>query len=149
MNRESCERYLEDPEANASHLASCEDCRAFDASLRDQSSVLGPRSSVAPEAMPMAAWEGASHKSWPLVAAGLIALAVIAILLCAAAGTSPLEVLKGNVPSGDILSSMVRLAPGFIQNAPRSWQVFIVAAFVVVNAIFVALLRRAPKGLDV
>lgn len=148
MNRESCERYLEDPESNAAHLAECEDCRALENTLRRHlSDAEPPRVSVAQ--LPLAAWEGAAHKSWPLVAAGLVAVAIIAALLCAATGTSPIDVLRGKVPSGDVLTSMVRLAPGFMQNAPGSWQILIVAAFLVVNALFIMLLRRAPRGIDV
>jgi hypothetical protein len=143
MNRESCQRYLEDPDANASHLAECAECRALADSL--QSSVLGPRSSVTE--LPMAPWEGAAHRSWPLVAAGAIAVAVIAALLFAATGTSPLEILRGKLPSGDVFASLMRLR--FVQNAPISWQIFIVTAFVIVNGIFIALLRRSPRGLDV
>ena len=143
MNRESCQRYLEDPDANASHLAECAECRALADSL--QSSVLGPRSSVTD--LPLASWEGAAHRSWPLVAAGAIAVAVIAALLFAATGTSPLEILRGKLPSGDVFTSLMRLR--FVQNAPISWQIFIVTAFVIVNGIFIALLRRSPRGLDV
>jgi hypothetical protein len=143
MNRESCQRYLEDPDANASHLAECAECRALADSL--QSSFLGPRSSVTE--LPVAPWEGASHRSWPLVAAGAIAVAVIAALLFAATGTSPLEILRGKLPSGDVFASLLRLR--FVQNAPISWQIFIVTAFVIVNGIFIALLRRSPRGLDV
>jgi hypothetical protein len=146
MNSDSCQKYLEDPEANASHLAECADCRALADGL--QASGLGPRASVTPE-LPLAAWEGASYRSWPLIAAGVIAVAVIAGLLFAATGTSPLELLRGKVPSTDVIASMVRLAAGAVQQAPIAWQVGIAICFLIVNGIFIALLRRAPRGLDV
>ena len=146
MNREACQRYLEDPDANASHLDECADCRALAESLR--SSVLGPRASVVPD-VPLAPWEGASYRPWPLIAAGAIAVAVIAGLLFAATGTSPLEILRGKVPSSDVIASMFRLAGGAVQHAPLAWQVGIAISFVIVNGIFIALLRRAPRGLDV
>jgi len=145
MNRESCQRYLEDPEANASHLAECAECRALAEALR-ASSVLGSRSSVGTD-LPLAPWEGAAYRSWPLVAAGAIAVAVIAGLLFAATGASPLEIMRGRMPSGDLVASLLRLR--FVQNAPVSWQVLIFAAFLIINAIFIMLLRRSPKGLDV
>jgi hypothetical protein len=145
MNRDSCQKYLEDPEANASHLAECAECRTLAESL--QASGLGPRASVDLRKLPLAAWEGASYRSWPLVAAGAIAVAVIATLLFAATGTTPLQLLRGKLPSGDVVSSLLRLR--FVQNAPLSWQIFIAIAFVAVNAIFIALLRRAPRGIDV
>jgi hypothetical protein len=147
MNPESCQRYLEDPEANASHLAECADCRALDEALR-ASSVLGPPSAVASE-LPLAGWEGAAYRPWPLVAAGVIAVAVIAGLLFAATGTSPLQILRGKIPSTDVVASMFRLAGGAVQSAPVAWQVAIAISFVIVNGILFALLRRAPRGLDV
>jgi hypothetical protein len=153
MNRESCQRYLEDPEANASHLAECEECRLVDEALRADalrtSSISDPRSAVDVGTLPVAGWEGASYRSWPLVLAGAVAVAVIATLLFAATGASPLEIMRGNVPSGDVIASMFRLAGGAVQNAPARWQLAIAVCFVVVNAIFIALLRRAPRGLDV
>ena len=144
MNSESCQRYLEDPDANASHLAECAKCGALAEAL--QASGLGPRASVVGD-LPLAPWEGAAHRSWPLVGAGVIAVAVIAALLFAATGSSPFEILRGKVPSGEVFASLLRLR--FVQNAPISWQIFIITAFVIVNGIFIALLRRAPRGLDV
>ena len=146
MNPESCQRYLEDPDANASHLAECAECRALSDGL--QASGLGPRASVVSE-LPLASWEGASYRPWRLVAAGAVAVAVIAGLLFAATGTSPLEILRGKVPSTDVIASMFRLLGGAVQSAPVGLQVAIAICFVVVNAIFIALLRRAPRGLDV
>jgi hypothetical protein len=147
MNRESCQRYLEDPEANASHLAECADCRTLAETL--QASGLRPRASDRRD-LPLASWEGASHRAWPLVAAGAIVVAVIATILFAAIGTSPFELLRGNVPSKDVVASILRLADGgAIQNAPVKLQVLIGISFVIVNAILIALLRRAPRGIDV
>ena len=146
MNPESCQRYLEDPDANASHLAECAQCRALADGL--QASGLGPRASDVRD-LPLAPWEGAAHRSWPLVAAGAVAVAVIAGLLFAATGTSPLEILRGKVPSADVIASMVRLAGGAVHNAPVSLQILIFAAFFIINGIFLVLLRRSPRGLDV
>jgi hypothetical protein len=147
MNRESCKQYLEDPEANASHLAECAECRAIAESL--QASGLGPRASVDVQTLPLAAWEGASYRSWPLVAAGAIAVAAIAALLFMATGTSPMQILRGKVPSADVVASFVRLLGGAVQNAPAAFQIVVAVLFVIVNAIFIALLRRAPRGIDV
>jgi hypothetical protein len=147
MNRESCRQYLEDPEANASHLAECAECRAIAESL--QSSGPDPRASVDLKALPLAAWEGASHRAWPLVAAGAIAVAAIAALLFMATGTSPMQLLRGKVPSKDLVASFVRLFSGAVQNAPVGFQIVVAFLFVVVNAVFIALLRRAPRGIDV
>ena len=145
-----CEKYLEDPDANAAHLATCAECRAVDEALRASSALgLEPRASVETNVLPLAPWEGAAYRSWPLVAAGAVAVAVIAALLFAATGTSPLDIIRGNVPSSHVIASMFRLAGGAVQNAPVSWQVGLAISFLVVNGIFIALLRRAPRGLDV
>ncbi|HEY3056573.1 MAG TPA: hypothetical protein VGK31_11650 [Thermoanaerobaculia bacterium] len=145
MNREFCQRYLEDPEANAAHLAECEKCRALADSL--QSSVLVQRSSDVRE-LPLAAWEGAGHRSWPLVAAGLIVVALIAAFLFMETDSSPWRALA-NLPSADVLISTLRHMGSAAQNAPASWQLVVGILFVIVNAIFIALLRRAPRGIDV
>lgn len=146
MNSDPHQKYLEDPEANASHVAECRSCRALAESL--QSPIPASPGPSVPQ-LPLAAWEGAAYRSWPLVLAGAIAVGVIAALLFAATGTSPLEIIRGKVPSADVIASMVRLASGAVQNAPASLQLGIVFAFIAVNAIFIALLRRAPRGLDV
>lgn len=142
---EDCQRYLEDPDKHPEHPAGCESCRTFAESLGDGLEVRP----LEVETLPMAAWEGAGHRSWPLLIAAAAGLLVAAMAVLAVAGVSPLELFHGRVPSLDILLSMATMAGGAVQNAPRVWQAAIVIGFVVVNAIFVALLRRAPKGIDV
>src|SRR6266852_6186796 len=87
---EACQRYAEDPEGNAAHLSECRACREMYALLEE------PVDSqpVRVEALPLAAWEGARYRSWPLVIGGALAVAAIALGLCAAAGISPLAALE-------------------------------------------------------
>ena len=65
---DDCQRALEDPEANAEHLRECAECRAvFDA--------LGVEVDAKPlpvGEMPLASWEGASHRPWGLIGAAAI-----------------------------------------------------------------------------
>ena len=149
MNRDLCQRYLEDPEANASHLAECASCRAVFEELEAKV----PVASVRVEALPLAAWEDAAYRAWPIVAGGALTVAAFATALFALAGESPLlavaQAIRNAIPSADFLRSMVRLAGGAVQNVPGSWQIGIALAFVAVNAVLVALLRRSPKGVDV
>ncbi len=148
MNRESCQMYLEDPEANASHLDGCAECRALAETLDSRvngSSALGPRSA---DALPLAPWEGAGHRAWPLVAAGAIVVGLIAAFSFMVTGTSPLR-LFANLPSADMIMSTLRHVGSAAQNAPGSWQLIVGVLFLIVNAIFIALLRRAPRGIDV
>ena len=137
MKTPDCERYIEDPEANASHLETGEECRAlFGASAN----VPAPKIDV--DALPLAAWEGAQHRSWPLVTGAALAIFAIAAALFAASGASPADTLAANVPTMSRLQALVLL----MRQAP----IMIVGVlFVVVNTVLIALLRRAPKGIDV
>ncbi|HSP13858.1 MAG TPA: hypothetical protein VLV78_03790 [Thermoanaerobaculia bacterium] len=141
MNSESCQPYLQDPEANAAHLAGCEKCRALAETLSarvDEASGLRPRASVE---LPLASWEGASYRSWRLVVAGAVLVGALAVVLFVVTGTSPLTV-AANLPSAGVIVSTLRhvgaAAPGLVA-----------ILFILVNAIFIALLRRAPRGIDV
>lgn len=147
----TCEDYFRDPETNAAHLERCELCRAtieeLDAEVEVQSRPLNV------DALPLAAWEGARHRTWPLVAAGAISLTVLAVVLFLAAGTSPLRgiasALVSAVPSLGLMVNLSELAGGALHNAPVAWHVAIGVSFVVINTLLVLLLRRAPKGIDV
>ena len=131
-----CQKYLEDPDANASHLADCESCRALADALGSPEAV--PPGSVE---LPLAPWEGASYRAWPLVLASLIAVGLLTLLLFISTKTSP-AAFFGDVPSMGVVVSMLR---HFGAAAPA----FVAVLFIVVNALFIALLRRAPRGIDV
>jgi len=150
---ESCERYLENPEANASHVDECAGCRAVGRAL-SPSRVGGSEDPpyVAVEALPLAPWEGASHRAWPLVAVGAAIVLGIAALLFLMAWIPPLRgfgnAVVAAVPPLDIVSTIARAAGAAVQQVPASWQIATVIAFLVINTIFVMLLRRAPKGVE-
>jgi hypothetical protein len=137
MKTPDCERYIEDPEANASHLETCEECRAL---FGAGTGVAVPKIDV--NALPLAPWEGAQHRSWPLVSGAALAIFAIAAALFAASGASPADTLAANLPTVSRLESLVVL----MRQAP----IMIVGVlFIVVNTVLIALLRRAPKGIDV
>lgn len=144
-----CQKYLEDPETNASHIASCMSCRAMLEEL-DSPRVSGGRA-ITP-VLPLAPWEGASHRSWPLVIGVILGVVAITTAMFAMAGLSPItglaESIRASMPSVEVLGSILRLAPGAIQNAPTGLQILVVVSFLVVNALLFVLLRRAPKGID-
>jgi hypothetical protein len=52
-------------------------------------------------------------------------------------------------PNLDLIVSTVRLLGDGLQHAPAGLQIGIGICFLVVNTVFVLLLRRAPKGIDV
>lgn len=143
MTKADCERYLEDPEANAGHLEACADCRAFFETLDDEA-VESPSIDLAH--LPLASWEGSSHRAWPLVVAVAALVAVIAFTVSTAAGTSPLHAFASSLPPFDLILTLMQGAGGAIHNAPVAWQVVIIASFFVVNGLLWLLLRRAPKG---
>ena len=134
-----CERYLEDPEAHAEHLAGCEACRSLFATLEEPVR----HDPIRLDALPLAPWEGASHRAWSLVIGGALAVAVLSVILFFLAGDSPFAHLQlfmtTRVP-------MFRLAAGAIRH--EFGPVLLGIGFITVNALLFVLLRRAPKGID-
>lgn len=146
MNQDPCQRYLEDPEANAGHLRDCADCRAMEEGLRPE--LAAKPVSVDVDALPLASWEEASHRPWPLVLLGTIAVLALAVALFVAAGTSPVLAMTSEMTRLEVLRNILRLTSTAVHNAPTTWQITIGVLFIVVNTILVLLLRRAPRGID-
>ena len=147
MNKDACERYLEDPEANAPHLDECEECRMLFATL-DAPVRHDP---VRVDALPLAPWEGASHRAWSLVVGAALGVAALAIALFLVVGESPIHEVKRAITASlpaDILVSMLRMFGGAVRNSPPSLQIAIGVGFIAINAVLFMLLRRAPKGID-
>jgi hypothetical protein len=147
----TCDDYFEDPEKNAAHLESCAACRAMTEELGDSIEVQ-PRP-IRVDALPLAPWEGASHRTWPLVAAGAASVLILAVVLFLAAGTPPLRgiarAVTSSVTSFEATTKFFQhVGPG-LHSAPALVHVIIAVLFVVINAILFLLLRRAPRGIDV
>ena len=132
---EACQRYAEDPEGNAAHLAECAKCREMYAPIESQP--------VRVEALPVAAWEGAGYRSWPLVVGGALALAAVALGLCAAAGISPLAALQAGA-NFDWRGLLQMGAQAVKPLGPIGFS----ALFIAVNTVLFLLLRRPPRGID-
>src|SRR5436853_3294498 len=101
MKTEACERYLDDPEANAAHLGECVHCAAL---FSDHSLPFEPKRLVIDaNALPLAPWEGASQKSWPLIVAGTLAVFSLAVLLFVIAGVASVggivNAIRSTIPS--------------------------------------------------
>lgn len=147
----TCDDYLQDPEANAAHVETCAACRAIAEELSAPVEVTSRP--VALDALPLAPWEGASHRTWPLVAAGIGAVSILAVVLFVAAGISPLNgitrAVTSTVPSLDLMVNLSELAGGALHKAPVAWHVTIAVSFLAINTILFLLLRRSPKGIDV
>jgi ABC-type Na+ efflux pump permease subunit len=145
MKTDACERYLNDPEANASHLAECAECAALFGSVATKP--------ISVQALPLAPWEGAAHRSWPLVIGGALAVLCIAAAMFTIAGVAPLNgivhALASTIPSFTTLQLLLRYVGDGVQHAPAPLQIGVAISFLVVNTLLVVLLRRAPRGIDV
>jgi predicted anti-sigma-YlaC factor YlaD len=139
-----CRRYIEDPEANAAHLQQCASCRVLFEDLN--TSISDPRMQV--RDLPLAPWEGAFYRSWPLVIVGTLAVLIAALALCAAVGLSPLSAIRLGIGSTAIARSSLLTAADAVRNASMIWQIAFGALFLLVNTALVLLLRRAPRGID-
>ena len=140
-----CEEYLQDPEANAAHVESCDACRALVEELDDAIEVQHRPLNV--DALPLAAWEGAAHRTWPLVAAGIAATLILAVVLFFAAGVSS---LSGFVNAMTSAIPPVQPAVRALQLTGRAIGIPIIAVlFLAINTILFFLLRRSPRGIDV
>jgi len=131
-----CRRYAEDPEGNVAHLRECETCSSMYGEVETKPVNL--------DSLPLAPWEGAGYRSWPLVIVGALAVLAIALGLCAAAGLSPIAALAiGFRYEG------TRAAIALIDQKLRPLGPLVFAMlFIAVNTILVLLLRRAPRGID-
>jgi hypothetical protein len=100
------------------------------------------------DSLPLAPWEGSSHRAWPLVLGAAAAVILIAFVLCDLAGISPMHVAESSITSMEARRDLVRNATEWLRAAPAAMQVAFGVAFIVVNALLVLLLRRAPRGID-
>ncbi|MEA2417648.1 MAG: hypothetical protein QOI58_4305 [Thermoanaerobaculia bacterium] len=146
MTKDDCQRYLEDPEANAAHLQTCAKCNAEAIALAEKTDVAPP--SIDLDALPLAPWEGSSHRAWPLVLGTAAVVAIVALALLDAAGMSPLHVVEGSLASMEAMRTLLNRAASSLRSASLGAQVAFGAAFVIVNGLLIALLRRAPRGID-
>lgn len=155
-----CEAYRRDPEEHPSHPENCAACREL---VEAPDAVAGPIGTLQVEPppafaqsvatrLPVAPWEGASHRSWGLALAafGLVVLLATAVFL--AAGIAPLRGLQTAI-TGSLLPGLnpVRIFESFsaiIASAPSSFHITAGIGFVVVNLLLYFLLRRPPRGYD-
>lgn len=150
VKKDHCEAFLEAPENGEEHLRSCPSCRALAEELSGMD-VAGSKG-LTLDTLPLAPWEGAGHRSWTTVAVVGAAIAILALSGFVIAGVPPLRglwhgMIGGMFPTLDPLK-LLQAVSNFVRSAPVSFHVFIGIAFVVVNIVFVALLRRPPRGYD-
>jgi hypothetical protein len=103
-----------------------------------------------PNKLPVAPWEGAEHRPWPLVLLGTVAVAGLAFMLFLMAGITPADAMAA-ISEGFRGRNSLRLATAFgdgLRQAPMGFHAAVFGGFVVINLIFFRLLRRAPRGVD-
>ncbi len=142
----ACERYFEDPEANAAHLQTCAECRGLNAALAVKTEVEPKPIDV--NSLPLAAWEGSSHRPWGLILGGAAIVVAIALALLDATGTSPVHVAQSSLASMESFRALLNSATAWLRTTSIGWQIVFGAAFLVVNGLLIVLLRRAPRGID-
>lgn len=131
---DACQRYAEDPEANSAHLRECESCRALYSGVETRH--------VSVDALPLAPWEGAAYRSWPLVIGGALTVLALALALCAAAGLTPVAAMTIEA------ETQVSRAALVYEKLRTFGPIVYGIAFLVVNSVLLLLLRRAPRGID-
>ncbi len=100
------------------------------------------------DALPLAPWEGSSHRPWPLVLGIVAVVVIIALALCDAAGLSPLHVAESSLTSMEAMRGLIDRATASLRAASLVWQIAFGIAFLVVNGLLIVLLRRSPRGID-
>ena len=154
---EQCQRYLDDPDANLGHLDSCASCREMTGRIDAVGDILiaarvdSAVSGVDTNALPLAPWEGANHRSWFLVGLTVASILVLALILFLAAGVAPVDGFRQAMVGQFSPGTVLRLVFGFgetLLTAPVAFHVTVAGAFVLINLIFLWLLRRSPKGID-
>jgi len=142
--KDACQRYLEDPEAHSGHLAECEECRA----LFDTLGIAVEERPLSVGALPLAPWEGATHRSWPLILAVAAMLLVFTTAVCAWAGVAPRTLVTSSLAFERAVQMFIVSSAEGLRTAWIGWQVLFGFALLVVNTVLVLLLRRAPRGID-
>lgn len=135
--------FLQDPEAHASHLGECAECRALVQRLNAEVSSAG----IDLEALPLAQWEGAAYRSWIFVAFVSGIVAAVAITLCHIAGITPLHAVASDASIVQ-WRTLLAILTGTLQRATLGWQIVFGMAFVAVNTLLFFLLRRPTRGID-
>jgi hypothetical protein len=146
MTDQDCQRYLEDPDANAAHLRKCAKCNAEAIALAEKADVAPPPIDLS--ALPLAPWEGSQHRAWPLVLGTSAVVVIVALALLDAAGMSPLHVVEGSLTSMESIRGLFGGWANSLRAASLGAQVAFALAFIIVNGLLIVLLRRAPRGID-
>ncbi|HVT44479.1 MAG TPA: hypothetical protein VMT00_08815 [Thermoanaerobaculia bacterium] len=160
MTNDRCAAYQADPAANPAHALECAECARLALALervdRQFAAVAvdpAPSLAIPPASLPLAPWEGAAYRSWSVAIACGAAILLLASSLFVVLGVSPIGgIIEAISSQADTAFRLLQLAEGMgglIHRAPLGVHLLVASAFIAVNLLFVFLLRRAPKGIDV
>jgi hypothetical protein len=137
------QQFLENPEANMAHLDTCAECRAVFSELEAPVN----HSPVAMKELPLATWEGASHRAWGFIAVSTILLFILAAALMVIAKVPPARLLTAATSLAELRLMLTAFSNG-LRHAALVWQIVFVLAVIAVNSLLFVLLRRPPRGID-
>ncbi|HET7711966.1 MAG TPA: hypothetical protein VFL80_08545 [Thermoanaerobaculia bacterium] len=144
MIDQSCQRYLEDPESNAGHLAECASCAA----LFGPPAALPPAPAISIDQLPLAPWEEAGHRPWPFAAGVVLVILAAAYALSSLAGLNPLDIVRSASTPTTSLRVFIASSAEALRNASLIAQLGFAALFVLVNTALFLMLKRPPRGVD-
>lgn len=151
MTDPGCQRYIEEPELSLEHVRTCKSCSRLAAGLEAPDPSFDLTSRLGTVSLPLAPWEAARQRSWPLVAGLTLAVALIASVCFYLTGISPLDgfvqTVRQSAPSSLLYGAFLHLGNS-LHEASMSFHLGLGISFVAVNLLLALLLRRAPKGLD-
>ena len=161
MTGRGCEDYRLDADRFDAHAATCEDCRRLSEQLATldrnvtDAVAIEPRDAFAGDIMsglPIAPWEGSGFRAWLVVLAGAASIAIGAVLVFLFMGISPIEGFISAL-SQRVLPRLALLDAGqslatILGHASMKFHFVLGVSFVIVNVVFVLLLRRPPRGYD-
>lgn len=160
MSYGSCEEFASDPTRFALHTDDCAACRKLVEDLESVDQMIAgesidPRQGLVTrnvDVLPMASWEGADHKPWPVAVAVLALVGVAAAALFLLGGVAPLRGIADAVSQPfRAVSGLLHAAPvlGELMNrSPAGMRLLLLVAFAAVNIVLFRLLRRAPRGVE-
>ncbi len=146
MMDSACRQYFENPDAHGAHLDQCAACAAL---FRPTAPPAPPSSpALALDTLPLAPWEEAGYRPWPLAAGIVLAILTAAFALSSLAGLNAIEVLRSASATTSELRLFIVSSAESLRGAPMLARIGFAALFIVVNAALVLMLRRPPRGVD-